>query len=426
MNPESKGREFDPYDFEKRDINGVSVWSKHLPWAPCIHIRVVFTVGGFSDPVGKEGLSHFLEHMMFNGSPTLPDKKAVIEWGKKYTLNTWNAWTSNSLTGYWFKCLPEHFETALAGLTDQLFSPLLKAEDVEHERKVITQEAWGRFQNEKYLKYSKESIENLFHGHEHARIDSPLGWPETVAKISHADVREWHKKHYGKGNFFIVIAGQVEDTHIALLETFLKDVPVAEANIRVDGTVQKPIHNKLVRNSDDIGEVNEQAEFSIIRVAQAIDESKRAVASASKRLLYDILHERLRVEQSLCYSVHVRTWPARSFMETGISVKMDEKNIDIVEKEFWNTVQEIKEGTHTERFDGLLKVGLEQVVSRERLSGDIADEVIEDIDRYGVPTPLATTLEAMAKVTYADVVEFITDTFDPEFVFTEVILPSRK
>jgi predicted Zn-dependent peptidase len=51
---------FDPYDFSKKEINGVQIYYKNLPWAPCIHVRVVFNTSAFDDPVGKEGLSHFL------------------------------------------------------------------------------------------------------------------------------------------------------------------------------------------------------------------------------------------------------------------------------------------------------------------------------------------------------------------------------
>lgn len=50
---------FDIFDFSKKEINGVPIYYKNLPTAPCVNIRVVFNTGAFDDPVGKEGLSHF-------------------------------------------------------------------------------------------------------------------------------------------------------------------------------------------------------------------------------------------------------------------------------------------------------------------------------------------------------------------------------
>ena len=47
---------FDPYDFKKKEIEGVPIFYKNLPWAPCINIYIVFNTGSFNDPVGKEGI----------------------------------------------------------------------------------------------------------------------------------------------------------------------------------------------------------------------------------------------------------------------------------------------------------------------------------------------------------------------------------
>ena len=155
---------FDPYDFEKTEIDGVPVYWKNFPTSPCIHIDVCFNVGSLYDTPDRAGMSHFLEHMIFDGSPTLPTKKAITEWSKVYALNSWNAWTYFTNTNFYLRCLPEHFDTALAGMRDMIFHPLLRAEDIEHERQVITQEAWGVFKNEKFLAFCKEMLANQYAG----------------------------------------------------------------------------------------------------------------------------------------------------------------------------------------------------------------------------------------------------------------------
>ena len=144
-------KNFDSYDFSRKEIDGVSIFYKNLPQAPCINIRVVFNIGAFDDPTGKEGVSHFLEHMLLKGCPSIPSKKSIKEWSKINALNTLNAFTNYDNTWYTLKCLPEKYDTAIAGLKDMIFHSFLKLEDIEEERKVITQEAWGRFLNEKFL-----------------------------------------------------------------------------------------------------------------------------------------------------------------------------------------------------------------------------------------------------------------------------------
>lgn len=417
---------FDPYDFSKKEIDSVPIYYKNIPLAPCIHIRVVFNTGAFDDPVGKEGLSHFFEHLIFDGSPTLPDKKAIREWEKLHTLNTWNAWTSFYITNYWLKCLPEEYDTALAGMKDMIFHSYLRPEDVEHERKVITQEAWNKFQNKKFLEYCREYIKNIFYGHDHARFATSLGWPETIDKISHNDIVSWYKNHYGIGNFFIVLAGAVEEKHIENISLFLKDLPKATENTISGGMLGKPKEKRFIKIADEIGEVKEQVEITIMRINKVLEESRSEIASMSKHLIYDLLHEKLRIDRSLCYNVDVTLWLEKTYSQITMNVKTDEKNIEIVEKEFWNVIEEIQDRKYMSRFETIKKLDIQQVRAQERLSGDIANNVVRDVPRYGRPVTLTEELTEMGNVTYDDVVKFIKETFDPEYVFTEIILPSKK
>jgi predicted Zn-dependent peptidase len=420
-------KNFDPYDFSKREIDGVSVYYKNLPWAPCVHIRIVFNVGAFNDPVGKEGLSHFFEHIIFDGSPKIPDRKAVRDWSKLNALNTWNAWTSFDNTNYWLKCLPEKFEDALTGMKDMIFHPFLRPEDVEHERKVITQESWNRFLNEKYLAYEKEITDNVFVGHIHSRFASPLGWPETIAKISQEDISVWHKRHYGKGNFFIVLAGTVEEKHLDIINDFLKDLPMATKSENNFGATGKPKQSRFVKTADEIGEVKEQVEISFVRVAEKLSHQKSEVSGVFDMLSRDVLNERLREERSLCYSVSVGTSLEKRFFQAVMNIKTEEKNIEIVEEEFQKFLSDVTFGELKNKFEIVKKTYLERVESNERLSDDIANITLREISKFdGHIITLTEQLEKIRKVSYEDIVEFAKWAFDPEYTYTEIILPSKK
>jgi predicted Zn-dependent peptidase len=153
--------------------------------------------------------------MIFDGgSPTLPDNKTIKGWSKQHTLNSWNATTEFYQTYYRLRCLLEEYNSVMSGIKDMIFNSYLRAEDVERERRVIMQEAWNNFLNEKLLRYQKEFSDNLFHGHDRARVCTALGWPDTIVKISQEDIKNWHKANYGIGNMHIVLAGAVEEKHI--------------------------------------------------------------------------------------------------------------------------------------------------------------------------------------------------------------------
>jgi predicted Zn-dependent peptidase len=420
-------KNFDPYDFSKKEVGGVSVYYKNLPWAPCINIYIVFNTGAFHDPIGKEGVSHFLEHMIFDGSPKLKNKKAILEWGKKYTLDSWNAWTSFYQTVYHLKCLPENYKTVLDGMKDMIFNPYLREKDIEHERGVITQEAWRNLKNEKYLKYLKEVLDNTYHGHNFARNYSVLGWPETINKISQNDVKKWHSEKYARGNFSIILTGAVEEKHIELLKNFVNNIPKKSFDKYVKGVVGKPKKLKIVKSGEEIGDPKEQAEVSISRSMNFLPEKLTQTAELFRTLMGDILNERLRFEKGLCYSVGFGAWLSADFTQVSMNIKTDEKNIDIVQKEFWKILSEITSGKHKTKFNTLKKVDIERLKSRELLSDGVAGKAVNDIGQYDNKIiTLSEEIKETEAVTYASVAKFAKEIFRPKWTVTEVILPSKK
>ncbi len=419
-------KNFDPFDFSKKVVGGVPVYFKNVPMAPCIHIDIIFKTGGFSDPEGKEGLSHFLEHMIFDGSSKFKDKKAVTEWSKKYAIHSWNAWTSSYETSYNLKCLPENFKTVVIGMKDMIFSPLLRKEDIEHERGVITQESWRRYKNEKYLAYTKKIFEIMHHGHNLSRISAPLGWPDTIAKISQADVRQWHEDKYVKNNMFIVLVGAVSEASLKHLEKFIKGLPEKPVHAYEKGEIHLPKENKEVFSSEDIGDPQEQVEITISSFKEPIPAEKAQIASFFRYMLADLLFEKLRNEKGLCYSVGVNSWLMSDYSLFFMNIMTDEKNIELVQKEFWKIHKDIVNGKYKGKFSDYRRVLLQDMKSKERSSSHIARDAIQDLSRYGEIMPLHLELRRMQRVSYADVAKFAKEIYGKKETFTEIILPAKS
>lgn len=419
-------KKFDPYDFSKKILDNVPVYYKNIPSSPCIHIKFCFNTGSLDDPIGLEGLSHFLEHMIFDGSSKIPNKKEIKEWSKIYALNSWNAWTWFSNTTYHLKCLPENFDRVLEGMKDMIFNPLLKESDIKHELSVITQEAWGRYKNEKYLDYSKEVLENIFHGTTRERISSPLGWPESILKIKQRDIKTWHKENYGKGNFFIVLVGLIENKHLEKIEKILKTVPIAVSIKNEFGKLQKPLKNIIEKNSEDIGDPQEQVEITFERTLETSNLENKEIINMSRSFLNDILFERMRTERALCYGVNVFAGFQKDFFQFGVNIKAKEENKEIILREFNKAIKDIITGKEIRRFKTLKKVNLDRLKSSEELTEEIADEALHYIWKYGKVWTKHESLNARQKVTYKDVSNFLKKVFDKKWMVTEILLPSKK
>ncbi|CAN5122345.1 pitrilysin family protein [soil metagenome] len=427
-------KDFDPYDFKKTIVSDVPVYYKNLPWAPCINVRIVFNVGGRVDPLGKECLSHFLEHIIFNGSPLLPTKKDIKAWGKINTLNSFNAWTGHYNTAYTLRCLPEKYPEVLNGLFDTVFNSFIKEENVEEERKIITQESWSRYKNEKYLKYVKDYLGILYPQNHHARLASPLGWQDTIQSISQADIKNWHVENYTKGNFFIVLTGAVEESHIQELEKHLKGLKISKGTLNRDSfldpslyPISVPTVLKSIRNADDIGESKEQVEISYIRVGAPFNLEETEIGNVFRRMLHDILFERMRLEHSLCYSIGINFNPNKTYSFFAIEIKTDEKNIELVDIELKKITEEIQTNIHKDRFLSMKQIYTDQMKSTELLSEGITNDTVEEIAQYdGRIITQKKQIECIEQVIYEDVQKLSRWAFDPLYLHTEIILPSKK
>ncbi len=418
-------KNFDPYDFSKKDIEGVGIYHKNIPWAPCIHIRMLFSAGAFNDPKNKAGVAHFLEHMIFDGSEQLPHKKDIEEFGKNYTMGTLNAYTSPFSTNYIAKCLPENFEKVLNGMSDMIFKPILRVEDVEHERSVITQEAWGRYKNEKFLKYTKNYLNNVYNGHSFSRIGRALGWPETIQNISQKDVKEFHSKTYCRENLTVVLVGAVEKKHIEIIKRVIEKIPKGLKVKIIKNTTHKPINNRLEITGEEIGDPTEQVSLSIERLGNSLTDKEKATAQHANQLLRDLLHERLRIEHSLCYGVRTSIDNQIDYYSFGIEVRTSVDKKDVAEKEIWKIISEIKDGKHESRFNTIHKIRIDWFKSEERFSDDIAEYACNVIRKKGKVVTLKSFLNDEKNVTYKDVINLIKKVFDTKYIYTEIILPSK-
>ena len=119
--------------------NGLRVITVPIQDNPAVTVLVMVEAGSKYETKETNGISHFLEHMVFKGTPRRPKasdiSKELDGLGAQY-----NAFTSQEFTGYYAKVDPKHFDHALDIITDMYQNPLFLESEINKEKGVITEE----------------------------------------------------------------------------------------------------------------------------------------------------------------------------------------------------------------------------------------------------------------------------------------------
>jgi len=177
-----------------------------MPHTRSVSIGFFIGAGSRYETEQENGITHFIEHMLFKGTtkrPTARDIAVAIEG----VGGLFNASTGREVTTYWTKVGQDHFSVALDVLADMLLNSKLEAEELEMERGVITEEI------NMTLDHPADWVHLL--ATELIWPDHPLGrdqagTKESVSGITRPMMQSYIQKHYQPSNTVLAIAGNVE------------------------------------------------------------------------------------------------------------------------------------------------------------------------------------------------------------------------
>ena len=127
--------------FQTRLSGGPIVLSEHIPTVRSAAVGIWIRWGASHDSAERMGASHLLEHMVFKGTEGRTARQLALE--IEGIGGSLDAYTSREHTACYAKVLDEHLPIAVDVLTDLIFRPLLREEDLEIERRVILEEIAG-------------------------------------------------------------------------------------------------------------------------------------------------------------------------------------------------------------------------------------------------------------------------------------------
>jgi zinc protease len=194
---------FEAHEFTLPNGLHVVVVPNHL--SPVVVQAVVYKAGAADGLPGKNGIAHFLEHLMFKGTQTLAQGQFSREVDRRG--GTDNAYTSQDVTVFHQEIAKEHLELIMRMEADRMVNLRLTDAIVLPERDVILQERGERIDNQPGARLGEAVDAALYLNHPYGL--PVIGWRHEMEAYTTQDALTFYKRFYEPGNAMLVVGGDV-------------------------------------------------------------------------------------------------------------------------------------------------------------------------------------------------------------------------
>lgn len=391
--------------------NGLRVITVPLKDVQSVTVLVLVGTGSKYETREVNGVSHFLEHMMFKGTKKRPTALRISTELDRVGAEH-NAFTGDERTGYWVKADFNHLDLAMDVVSDILLNSTFSPKEIERERGVIIEEI--NMHNDTPMHYIGILFNRLLYG------DQPAGWDiagtkEVIAKLKRPEFLNYFHSQYVADNIVVTVAGKFDEKNI------LKKIERHFSKVRVGEAKNKPpvVEKQSKPESSVFYKKTEQTHFCLgVRAYHAFDPRKYALAVLSSILggsMSSRLWTEIREKKGLAYYVgsFVDTSSDVGFLAVRAGVNNEKvkdaitailKEIHLV-REKGVTVEELEKAK--DYFKGKMLLGLES-------SDDWADFVGEqEIALKKILKP-EEVLKKINAVSQKEILTVARDVFRPE------------
>lgn len=400
--------------------NGVRVLIEELPHVHSAALGFWVDTGTKNESALNNGISHFIEHMMFKGTRTRSPLE--IAQALEDTGGSLNAFTDKEMTCYYARVLDDQVELAIDVLTDMLLNSVMDPEEIKREKRVVLEEI------KMYEDTPDELVQDLFSQvfwGEHPLGRAIVGTRQSVRRTSRDDIFEYLESFYTPDRLVVSVAGNVRAPAI------LKQLDATVGKLERKGkpgfdAPPEPLKATKIKYKDI-----EQAHLVIGTQGLAVTHPDRFVLTVLDSILGGGMSSRLfqevREKRGLAYSIASFESLFNNAGIFGIYAATNPKSLDTVIEVSLEEVDKFKRGDVTsdelrrakQQLRGSLLLSLE--VPRNRMSRMARNELY-----FGRLISPAEVIEAIDRVTLADLQRVATSLFKPQALTTTVVGPIRR
>ncbi|EAW39262.1 pitrilysin family protein [Lyngbya sp. PCC 8106] len=199
--------------------NGLTIVAEQLP-VEAVNLNVWLNVGSANEPDNINGMAHFLEHMVFKGTPQLEmgEFERLIEERGAVT----NAATSQDYTHYYITTAPHDFAELAPLQLDVVFNASIPHDAFERERFVVLEEI-RRSEDNPSRRSFRHSMEMAFERLPYRR--PVLGPSEVIEQVTSQQMRDFHRTHYQPSSTTVAVVGNLPaQTLIEIVENSINEI----------------------------------------------------------------------------------------------------------------------------------------------------------------------------------------------------------
>ncbi|GAA0365810.1 M16 family metallopeptidase [Bacillus horti] len=370
--------------------NGLRLVMEKIPSVRSVSLGIWIGTGSRYEIEKNNGISHFIEHMLFKGTSSRTAREIAEEFDS--IGGHLNAFTSKEYTCYYAKVLDQHLPKAIDVLADMFFNSTFDEGELEKEKNVVLEE----------LKMYEDTPDDVVHDliakatyYDHSLGYTILGQEDVINSLRPDDLRQYMNKHYTPHNTVIAVAGHFEEQELVeRIESYFSDFNAQEESNTTG--LPEVTHHHLFRKKD-----TEQAHFCLGFKGVAIGEqdiyplillNNILGGSMSSRLFQEIREERGLAYSIFSYhssfkdtgSVHLYSGTAPQQLEEVYNVSVDILHSlatkGITEKELHNGKEQLKgnlmlslESTNSR----MSRIGKNELMLRKHYS---LDEIIAKVE----------------------------------------------
>lgn len=418
---------WDPYaKFETAVLpNGLTVHCAHWSNRPWVHCGVVVHSGANQDPVGKEGLAHFVEHRVnkHDGTSMEAIKEFVGQFGGQVNLGE----TNDRRTTYAF-FLPKR-KVVLTEMFRRFGTMLLRADlscdEIESERAIILREFYQFYPTTKRYARFLERRKLFYDDGKILPVHDIGGSPESIAMIAPADLQEFYSSHYTPANMTLLCVGGLK---LEKLLEMLRASPFADQKPGTRTPRLEPLlsidpfaENRKIIHSLEENPNSTQQTANFETVARAPHADPFARYSIARAMLQHVLYTELRTRHSLVYHTEVTAGGNGRFVTMRIVMKgLDPDYLERVEA----LVDEgIQVTAHQEKlFRRIKKQFLHSFSMTDVSAGQVFHQAAGHLIGEGRIVPLRDSVRIVEDLTMDDIREVLT-WLAPEKRWTSILRP---